>query len=261
MDISKHLSEIIKVPQEVEEYFCSLENQKFLQNKEKFHKIYIYCKACANLYGMIPLKEVTEIIENYSSWSISVEELEELLEIYPNSEKYVEFDDGYLLSPILILEELFPAYQGAIKDVLRYLPDEDEFLLFSNDFYDETTIASKNLSTFLQELGYSEVQVENGLDALFYHWKLGYHLSDLYPLLEEVGISIVKAKERVVLQKLMEDFANHSRTWRLKGHSIGEIKEIPMPAPFDYSSYEAPASKNAKCPCGSGKKYKRCCGK
>lgn len=261
MNMSNKLQEKLKLPQGLEEQFAALENQKYLEEKEKFHKIYLYCCACVNLYGMISMKEAMEVIEKYSSWNITAEELEELLEIYPNSEKYVEFDEGFLLCPVLILEELFPSYETAIQDVPRYLPEEEVFLGFSDDWYDETSQASENIKCFLEELGHAPVKVENGIDALFYHWKLGYHVSDLYPLLEQAGISVVKGKERTVLQKLMEDFANHSRSWRLKGHTVGELEEIPMPAPFDYSTYEAPPSKNANCPCGSGKKYKRCCGK
>lgn len=73
---------------------------------------------------------------------------------------------------------------------------------------------------------------------------------------------------------LISDLANHTPRWILKGwtsHDISRKQEkpllSPLPAPFELSGEERPAVKGAikigrndPCPCGSGKKYKKCCG-
>jgi len=86
-----------------------------------------------------------------------------------------------------------------------------------------------------------------------------------------------------VLQQLtmiLNDLSNHTRRWILKGHTPDEIfqgekKHLqPLPStPFvnparpgkvidirDHLNKPDKVGRNAPCPCGSGKKYKHCCG-
>lgn len=73
----------------------------------------------------------------------------------------------------------------------------------------------------------------------------------------------------------LTELFNHSRRWILKGHTPREIsqgsksKMVPSavlanPGPssnvIDFNSRKA-IGRNDPCPCGSGKKYKKCCGK
>lgn len=73
------------------------------------------------------------------------------------------------------------------------------------------------------------------------------------------------------------DLYNNTRQWALKGHTPGELfkeekKHLkPLPsAPFEMIksdskvielSTRTKVGRNDPCPCGSGKKYKKCCGK
>lgn len=63
-----------------------------------------------------------------------------------------------------------------------------------------------------------------------------------------------KSAERLV--KALEQWLNTIRRWSKCGHSINELHEEnrePEPAKKIYP--------NDPCPCGSGKKYKKCCGR
>jgi SWIM/SEC-C metal-binding protein len=42
--------------------------------------------------------------------------------------------------------------------------------------------------------------------------------------------------------------------------NIDDIKKLEQ-GTASSSNFKAPPSRNAQCPCGSGKQYKRCCGK
>ncbi|WP_294405056.1 SEC-C metal-binding domain-containing protein [uncultured Clostridium sp.] len=69
-------------------------------------------------------------------------------------------------------------------------------------------------------------------------------------------INIDNEDIRIVASKMMNKFVNKIRLWRLKGISKNDAKA---------SSISEAASKvvgrNDPCICGSGKKYKKCCGK
>lgn len=81
---------------------------------------------------------------------------------------------------------------------------------------------------------------------------------------------------QIVNAKIMELY-NNTRQWALKGHTPNELfqkeKKFLKPLPETRFEEKQPIAKvidlatrtkvgrNDPCPCGSGKKYKRCCGK
>ncbi|HCW53605.1 MAG TPA: hypothetical protein DG753_07705 [Clostridium sp.] len=54
----------------------------------------------------------------------------------------------------------------------------------------------------------------------------------------------------------MNKFVNKIRLWRFKGESFNDKKAIDITV-----KSEKLVGRNDPCPCGSGKKYKKCCGK
>lgn len=71
---------------------------------------------------------------------------------------------------------------------------------------------------------------------------------------------------QVLTSKLMELY-NNTRQWAIKGHTPNELfqeeKEYlkPLPSgPLNIPKSNKKVGRNEPCPCGSGKKYKKCCG-
>lgn len=62
---------------------------------------------------------------------------------------------------------------------------------------------------------------------------------------------------------LVAEVYSHQRQWLLKGFSPYELRSvIELPnQPVPKQQKQEKIGRNAPCPCGSGKKYKRCCGK
>jgi len=80
-----------------------------------------------------------------------------------------------------------------------------------------------------------------------------------------------------VLTEMITDLCNHTRQWTLKGHTPDELfqeeKKFMKPLPkepfqagqansevINQAKHKKPG-RNDPCPCGSGKKYKNCCGR
>ncbi|MHC4698064.1 MAG: SEC-C metal-binding domain-containing protein [Planctomycetota bacterium] len=55
----------------------------------------------------------------------------------------------------------------------------------------------------------------------------------------------------------------HRREEREKSHrdQVPGSDEEPLPPPVEPIQADAKPERNDPCPCGSGKKYKKCCGK
>jgi len=58
-----------------------------------------------------------------------------------------------------------------------------------------------------------------------------------------------------------ERFRERERREKLYREQIPGTDEGPLPPPVDPIRTEGKPKRNAPCPCGSGKKYKQCCGK
>ena len=64
----------------------------------------------------------------------------------------------------------------------------------------------------------------------------------------------IKGQERIILRTITSDFLNSVRLWNLRGRSMSkEVKKEIV--------HSVKVGRNDPCPCGSGKKYKKCCGK
>ena len=63
-----------------------------------------------------------------------------------------------------------------------------------------------------------------------------------------------KRDDRELMESLLEQLAEDSDA----DDPVGQISDLPTEIPFCNSA--EPTPRNAPCPCGSGVKYKRCCG-
>jgi hypothetical protein len=63
-----------------------------------------------------------------------------------------------------------------------------------------------------------------------------------------------KRDDRELMESLLEQLAED----RDADDPVGQISDLPAEIPFCKS--DEPTPRNAPCPCGSGVKYKRCCG-
>ena len=62
------------------------------------------------------------------------------------------------------------------------------------------------------------------------------------------------------ISKLLVELSNHTRLWSNNGHTPSELAgRPPVVGRADHKSKKI--GRNDPCPCGSGKKYKRCCGR
>ena len=95
----------------------------------------------------------------------------------------------------------------------------------------------------------------------------GARITDLVKDVQsELGIG--SFEELQLLLQHIQDLNNHTHQWILKGWTSKEVFEkyekpalLPLPEnPFVFSDPTVKEiGRNDSCPCGSGKKYKKCC--
>lgn len=84
----------------------------------------------------------------------------------------------------------------------------------------------------------------------------------LTAIVEQLCDKIVfESKEQLeVIVSNVSSMNNNCRMWVLKGHSPDEISSADKTSLLNLPSKSVKIGRNVLCPCGSGKKYKNCCG-
>ena len=78
-----------------------------------------------------------------------------------------------------------------------------------------------------------------------------YSEEGLKSLLEDMNINLTKNNFKE-LTSIINKYKNDIPIWVFNGYTKKEINSIPR---------EEKIGRNDSCPCGSGKKYKKCCGR
>ncbi|MBQ6862842.1 MAG: SEC-C domain-containing protein [Clostridia bacterium] len=247
-----------------------------------------YFDAFSNLYGMIPMKRAYRIIEKQNpELNITKEQFAEIVSnintdrkhyaIRSEEEVYGEnADEADLFDKLLIAEYVITF--GDPEDYERlvfeqgdrpfYVPEKDELLKYEDSFYYERTKHIANLENYLRDdLGLSRYKeiVEEFTGMLVID---DDEPDEVIAWLKRMGGPKFKEfSDKQQAQKffmLYTNLRNHTRKHTHRGHTPFELDDCYVVDAIIENSIQSKVktpSKNGKCPCGSGKKYKRCCGK
>lgn len=282
--------------------------------------------AFANLYGIIPIRKIYEILTDSYGMEISEKSFLDLCEYFRYEQKsffyifgkeeyyqedtspasepmdrllafdpFVEFDDAYEL--VLSLKEGKPWYVPPIEELEKY---EDELYIEKNkafdsvigflkdefklDFIDSNSkiydafftlkLEDHNFDNFLDELQ------QSGLDLTFervqklapYYTELnnntrmqannGYTPAEMEKLREEFGFS----GDSLYVSELHLSVSHEHERHKKMDKQINEFRTMrTMLSQYDLANdlllKPQKPGRNDPCPCGSGKKYKKCCGR
>ncbi len=170
-----------------------------------------------------------------------------------------------------------------------YAPDWTEFAKYADQFYIERTPQQQNMIRYLQntqrKLHCPPTEV---VEELYCQLRMGEDLQYIIDDGLRLGIRFQNQMDFHNFLLLLLDMSHHTRRYSHRGHTPAElglptpvVEEISKTVHYDNNyidplekighmlraKCDPPAtisgkpSRNAPCPCGSGRKYKNCCGK
>lgn len=258
------------VPREVQEAVKAFEPSETQEKRQINQEIYDFSSMAINLYGIIALEDLSQLYQHYHPGQrVSPEKFQEVNEHFMPTMTQTVVIDGYVAAEFFI--EVLELFEGLIVEQAgkdRYIPKKkEEFFKYQDGFYTRETWEEKEVRTFLRTINPDPVQLDNAIDDLRFHMQQGYTLGDSVQALANFDYLPSKRKEQKKLLDLLKNMDKTSRKWGNKGYSDFDLHQIdPEKFPDQWENPSlgpAPGepSKNGPCPCGSGKKYKRCCGK
>lgn len=220
-------------------------------------------------YGTVPHDKLVDLVEKYMpihphylAFNHAIfEAMEYYQEIYIDRYGYSYWE---VLDPLVILEE------QTSRKTIDYYPFSRQQLLEAGEtnFVERPKGYSRFLSLLTQEYRMPKQEAMELVEDCIMNVKLGAQPGQLLQYLQtELTFESLEA-----VQKLMDAVVlimNNTREWYLKGFTSEELfaqeKKELLPFPNkkgDVISLQTrqKVGRNDPCPCGSGKKFKKCCG-
>ena len=246
-------------------------NTKEFEKKRKRKSYFLAClRAASILYGIVPVKIVLEMIKTNPKIKMTEQEIYEEFEQLP-----FEYNEYVLAGDKIYFEPLYPDDKGLLtvqEGKEYYIPTVQEIIdlgalgcLPNQKEFKKLVYFMKNQLGLLEE--------EAGWIVTIVQAKIfgSCDINEIFEYLEEEQLYIENQWQMEKLAELVIDLWNHTRMVTNRGFTPDELlknsKKPKFPLREENNVVDFEVMKNKKiypnelCPCGSGKKYKNCCGK
>ena len=255
------------VPDEIKAVYKQLCETDFKEEKRFRDILNNYAIAAVSLYGVISKEDFVELFNSQNNRKIDILDVSTILEssIYTDSEycfwdEYIvdaSFEDDNFSNVKVLL--------ALRKGKSRYSPSKEELLNYSDpDFYERTSQINA-LESHLLELIPDRNEVLDIIDGIHDLTISEARFQTVFDLLDSHGVVFESTEKVNKTIKYIIDVQNNTRLWSNFGYTPNELSKLKnlllKPLSSNQGSGTYKIGRNSPCPCGSGKKYKNCCGK
>lgn len=236
------------IPTELRALWGDLKRTGFPERKRRKDLIDSYAQACVKLYGVLPLEEFFSILKQRGGEE-RTPECEELLAALADG-TYYTIADKLLLHAGLEANEAGP-YLAAREGLPPYLPSHEKLLrLGDGDYYDvfhELELWRLELEEGFRSAGKDspDRMAMDFADTLYAILRTELGDTEHKALFDAFGVVPDEPRVRQIKDK--------TRLWCLRGNTPEELLRM-----VEVGELRPPV--NGPCPCGSGKKFKKCHG-
>ena len=236
---------------------------EFEEKYNFYRSIITYCRALTELWGIVPFEKILEIYNNQNNIHIEQSDLDFAIECskYAIDCYYVpQYNESRLINESLFVnngdvEKLLKAQ----KNKSYYIPDKMQLIRYSDDHYFDETPFCSDMSVFLAEYGNLHKNIADELtDEISLMARMNCNYQDILYYLEQYHI-VFNQEDINKFFRIYMGIYNNSRLWENCGYTPSEMITISQKGSVPVTHKKV--GRNDPCPCGSGKKYKKCCGK
>lgn len=256
----------IIIPDDVASLFNEIYTTKFKKEHKVYSYILQYINATVNLYGIVSPQKIVEIYNLQNENKIDDNLFFRLLLISVFREQYFELFAGYIVHESLLMEnDEMVALIHRQGDKPFYIPEKEQLLKYADDLYiDETPEYEALRKGIREELKLSAELTEQLCENILLDCQMEEKLQSMINQFERRDISFRNTKQADKIIALIINLYNNARIWSNRGHTPNELfkkydKPNLPPLPKEQLKFQK-VGRNDPCPCGSGKKFKKCCG-
>lgn len=250
------------VAKEVIKAYKEVNTPGFKEDRERLSKIGDYLRAANALYAVTPTSVLLETFNKYEDKKLTVEELLHAYELLHPYRPVVIYVDGSFVDGTLAGQNGMEGLQRMQKKVPYYIPAQQEIRFMADNGGFLMTQELSRLSKFLtDEMNVPDEVIPYMLRQVQAKLSMGGQLQEVVYGIEASGIMFESAEQIEQLTGIITDVWNHTRMVLNRGHKPYEMVMKGLETVSVQRKSPPKIYPNDPCSCGSGKKYKKCCGK
>ena len=269
-----------EVPQEVISVYKQVNTPEL---QEKCRKL-SWMRSCESMMGLIyaiaPLKIVYRMYRKRDGFRVSYEEFMDILNELAEKDGMCIVKGDKLIWKAVLQDNLYERIEEFQGERDFYIPTVDEILDYAKHGYPSQDVSYRKLSSFLRdELHLEEEKTEELLYIVYKEFSMDGMLSDIMEEFNKRDIVFDSDRQMERFAPIMMEVNNNTRMLDFRGYTPNEVSRAeqaaaPAPVAPAMPSFVPMANTpavnmkpkkkvypNDPCPCGSGKKYKKCCGR
>ncbi|WP_066368480.1 SEC-C metal-binding domain-containing protein [Neobacillus fumarioli] len=220
-------------------------------------------------YGTLTITEITDLLKKYVNKPIDMSEFLTVIDQARTYYEQIHMDDiGF--SHIRVFDPEQVKREHLMRDDVDFFPFSKEQLLKAGepDYIERNNSFLELVRYLMQHYEITKQEADRMAEECVYAINIGEPLKNIldflgtrleFPSFDSVQACMVK----------VTNLMNHTRQWFLKGYSSQELfareqkafLKLPDRKEIEQFSIKKKIGRNDPCPCGSGKKYKKCCGR
>ena len=238
-----------------------------------------YILATTNLYGIVPLEKVVQIYNHQNDDQIGIDDVEAYFEQDLSNYLIYVYFENFVHEKILEFDE-FDLIQANKGRKPYYVPAKEELLKYVDVDYYEKPKQYHDLYKYIKKNFFrnDEEKVEMLCHNILWACVDGPNIRAVFDHFKAAGIDFEDGNQINEVVPLVMDLTNNVRLWQNNGYTPNELSEkfersglTPLWAGGSsgmgnrtklsviQGGADEKSGRNDPCPCGSGKKYKKCC--
>ena len=244
------------MPNETINVIKSLDNDEYRKILAENTELVKLFWGMTNIYGVLLMSDFTRMLPSYVNYSLDKSHIYEI--IVSGADYYNE----YIVQGNIANSALAP-----VEDILGiintrdYISSDRDFCIIKKEelieaanveYLVENKVSLKFKKFLKNNWKFEDSQIEMTIANLFFD----IQESDKEEILEDIVDGLEEVSENELQKLLIEinSFIDNIRLWKLKGYTLKELNS-------EHNNTSIPKiGRNDPCICGSGKKYKKCCG-
>ncbi len=236
-------------------------------------KVIDYIIALTNLYGLVHKEKVIEIYNIQNDINTNVDIINSIMKGLPEAlrSNFIKIHGDYFVTDSILEFDQFNEQLSQRAGKPFYIPAKEELLKYRDERYFEVNREYKKLLNYLNKnIFYGDkYNAEMLCEDIQGICRYAFSIQKVLDEFNRRDISFNGEEQVNEVMKMIMNLANNTRIWENNGHTPQEIFELMgkqslRSLPDDDARVNASISnekvgRNDKCPCGSGKKYKKCC--
>ena len=210
-------------------------------------------RSALHLYGVVEFKQIVHLFKKYYGMDVTIEEVVDLVNRSPYVITINDKNKEFIIDDMT--NEQYEIIRNTQQKYKYYEPEFGKFIKFSNPGYIDESAAHESLKKWVSE--HLNTDVASDYELYLHVLRMiisGRKREDISGEIQNLGYTFQSETDENQFFEMIRDVVKQTRHFQYRGKSEADIGQKTIVK-------EVKVGRNDPCPCGSGKKYKKCCGK